>query len=220
MSENNKMNNVNIHELRREYKKSVLRRSSLSVCPLDLFKDWLQEACHAGLSDPTAMCLATVDSSGQPFQRMVLLKYYNQEGLVFFTHLNSRKAQHLKKHRNVSLLFPWYMLDRQVIFLGQAEFISTQEAREYFQSRPKESQISTWASPQSEIIATREVLKNRFLEFQKKFQEGEVPLPHFWGGFRVRFHSVEFWQGGPHRLHDRFIYQKKENAWIIDRLSP
>lgn len=220
MSENNKINNVPVHDLRREYKNTVLRRSGLSSCPLDLFKDWLKDACDAGLSDPAAMCVATVDSSGQPFQRIVLLKYYDKEGLVFFTHFNSRKAQHLKKNRNTSLLFPWYMLDRQVIFLGQAEPISTQEAREYFQSRPKESQIAAWASPQSEIIATREVLENRFLEFKQKFQEGEVPLPHFWGGFRVRFHSVEFWQGGLHRLHDRFIYQKKENTWTIDRLSP
>lgn len=220
MIENNKINDVDIHDVRREYTKTVLRRSDLTLCPLDLFQSWLKEACQAGLSDPTAMCAATVDATGQPFQRMVLLKHYDKEGLVFFTHLNSRKSQHLKNNHFISLLFPWHMLDRQVIFSGQAEPLATQEVREYFQSRPKESQIAAWASSQSEVIATREVLENRFFELQQKFQKSEVPLPDFWGGFRVRFHSVEFWQGGQRRLHDRFIYQKKENEWIIHRLSP
>lgn len=166
------------------------------------------------------MCVATVDANGQPYQRIVLLKHYDDQGLVFYTNLGSRKAQQLAQNPHISLLFPWHMLDRQVIFLGTAERLSTLEVLKYFSSRPKDSQIGAWVSQQSSRISARGVLESKFLELKQKFQQGDVPLPSFWGGFRVKFDSVEFWQGGEHRLHDRFIYQRNADTWKIDRLAP
>ncbi|VTR58612.1 Pyridoxine/pyridoxamine 5'-phosphate oxidase [Serratia fonticola] len=130
------------------------------------------------------------------------------------------KRNKLAQNPHISLLFPWHMLDRQVIFLGKAERLSTLEVMKYFNSRPKDSQIGAWVSQQSTRISARGILESKFLELKQKFQQGEVPLPSFWGGFRVRFDSVEFWQGGAHRLHDRFLYQREGNDWKIDRLAP
>lgn len=209
-----------VADLRREYTRGGLRRGDLTAEPLALFEKWLKQACEARLADPTAMCVATVDEEGQPFQRIVLLKHYDSEGLVFYTNLGSRKAQQLTVNPQISLLFPWHMLDRQVIFQGRAERLSTLEVMKYFHSRPKDSQIGAWVSQQSTRISARGVLESKFLELKQKFQQGEIPLPSFWGGFRVRFHSVEFWQGGEHRLHDRFIYQRDAADWKIDRLAP
>ena len=208
--------------LRREYLRDGLRRSDLTSNPLDLFAKWLGQACEAQLTDPTAMCLATSDINNQPFQRIVLLKHFDDNGLVFYTNLESHKAQHLRENPKVSLLFPWHMLDRQVIFVGEAERLSTRQVLRYFASRPKESQIAAWVSQQSTRIASRTLLESQFFELKKKFQHGEVPLPEFWGGFRVRFASVEFWKGGEHRLHDRFIYQRdsEREEWKMDRLAP
>ncbi|MBS0970082.1 pyridoxamine 5'-phosphate oxidase [Chimaeribacter arupi] len=211
---------LSIADLRREYTKGGLRRHDLTDDPLDLFTLWLQQACDAQLADPTAMCVATVDEEGQPFQRIVLLKHYDEKGLVFYTNLGSRKAQHLSHNPKISLHFPWHTLERQVSFLGRAERLSTLEVVKYFSSRPKESQIGAWVSQQSSRISARGVLESKFLELKQKFQQGEVPLPSFWGGFRVVFDSVEFWQGGEHRLHDRFIYQRQADGWKIDRLAP
>ena len=164
--------------------------------------------------------VTTVDEHGQPYQRIVLLKHFDEQGLVFYTNLGSRKAQQLAHNPHISLLFPWHMLDRQVIFLGQVERLSTLDVLKYFNSRPKDSQIGAWVSQQSSRISARGVLESKFLELKQKFQQGEVPLPSFWGGFRVKFDSVEFWQGGAHRLHDRFLYQRDGNDWKIDRLAP
>lgn len=170
------------------------------------------------------MVVATVDENGQPFQRIVLLKHYDEKGLVFYTNLGSRKAQQLANNARISLLFPWHMLDRQVAVLGTAERLSTFEVVKYFASRPKDSQIGAWVSQQSTRISARGVLESKFLELKQKFSQGEVPLPSFWGGFRVNVESMEFWQGGEHRLHDRFIYQREAQApaagWKIDRLAP
>lgn len=209
-----------VADLRREYTRGGLRRNDLTANPLELFERWLKQACDARLADPTAMCVATVDEHGQPYQRIVLLKHFDEQGLVFYTNLGSRKAQQLAHNPHISLLFPWHMLDRQVIFLGQAERLSTLEVLKYFNSRPKDSQIGAWVSQQSSRISARGVLESKFLELKQKFQQGEVPLPSFWGGFRVKFDSVEFWQGGAHRLHDRFLYQRDGNDWKIDRLAP
>jgi len=148
--------------------------------------------------------------------------------LVFYTNLGSRKAQQLGQNPKISLLFPWHMLDRQVIVLGEAERLSTLEVMKYFTSRPKDSQIAAWVSQQSSRISARGVLEGKFLELKQKFSKGEVPLPTFWGGFRVKVNSMEFWQGGENRLHDRFIYQRQVNddakdaspQWQIDRLAP
>ncbi|TKI05653.1 pyridoxamine 5'-phosphate oxidase [Martelella alba] len=211
---------IDIAGLRREYTRGGLRRADLTAEPLDLFELWLRQACEAQLADPTAMCVATVDESGQPYQRMVLLKHYDSRGMVFYTNLGSRKAGHLAHNNRVSLHFPWHTLERQVMVLGRAERLSVADVLKYFHSRPKDSQIGAWVSRQSSRISTRGVLESKFFELKQKFMQGEVPLPSFWGGYRVTIDAMEFWQGGEHRLHDRFIYQRVADGWSIDRLAP
>ena len=209
-----------IAHLRREYTQGGLHRSDLTNNPLDLFERWLAQACEAKLADPTAMVVATVDEQGQPYQRIVLLKHYDAKGMVFYTNLGSRKARHIENNPRVSLLFPWHNLDRQVMVQGTTERLSTLEVMKYFSSRPRDSQIGAWVSKQSSRISARGVLESKFLELKQKFQQGEVPLPSFWGGFRVSIEQMEFWQGGEHRLHDRFLYQRDGSDWKIDRLAP
>lgn len=216
----NELEEIDLAAVRREYTKGGLRRKDLTPDPIPLFERWLKQACEARLTDPTAMCVATVDETGQPYQRIVLLKHFDKDGLVFYTNLGSRKAQHLEHNNKISLHFPWYQLDRQVHFTGVAERLSPIEVLKYFHSRPKDSQIAAWASAQSSRISARGILEGKFLELKQKFQNGEVPLPSFWGGYRVVFNSVEFWQGGAHRLHDRFLYQRAGDGWVIDRLAP
>ncbi|CAK9884914.1 MAG: Pyridoxine/pyridoxamine 5'-phosphate oxidase [Candidatus Erwinia impunctatus] len=209
-----------IASLRREYTQGGLRRKDLPPDPLELFQHWLAQAAEAHLHDPTAMSVATVDEEGQPYQRIVLLKHVDQRGMVFYTNTGSRKAGQLAKNPRVSLLFPWHMLDRQVIVLGEVEKLSVLEVMKYFHSRPRDSQIGAWVSKQSSRISARGILKSKFLELKQKYQQGEIPFPSFWGGYRVNIHSMEFWQGGQHRLHDRFFYQREGNGWKIDRLAP
>lgn len=209
-----------IAHLRREYTQGGLRRQHLTETPLPLFERWLAQACEAKLADPTAMVVATVDESGQPYQRIVLLKHYDEQGLVFYTNLGSRKAHQIEHNPRISLHFPWHMLERQVMVQGTAERLSTFEVLKYFHSRPRDSQIGAWVSKQSSRISARGVLEGKFLELKQKFQTGEVPLPSFWGGYRVSIEQMEFWQGGVHRLHDRFLYQRSESGWNIDRLAP
>ncbi|MBK5072905.1 pyridoxamine 5'-phosphate oxidase [Budviciaceae bacterium CWB-B4] len=209
-----------IADLRREYTQGGLRRKDLPENPLALFELWLKQACEAQIPDPTAMCVATVDAQGRPSQRIVLLKHYDEKGFVFYTNLGSRKAQQIAQNNQVNLLFPWHFFDRQVMVSGKAERLSSLEVLKYFHSRPKDSQIAAWVSQQSSRISTRGVLESKFLELKQKFLQGEVPLPSFWGGFRVSIEEMEFWQGGVNRLHDRFIYQRTENHWNIDRLAP
>lgn len=211
---------MDIADLRREYTKGGLHREVLPVNPLELFEKWLRQACDAKLPDPTAMSVATVDGSGKPFQRIVLLKHYDEQGFVFYTNLGSRKAQHIAKNNQVSLLFPWHNLDRQVHVTGVAEPLSPLEVVKYFHSRPKDSQIAAWVSQQSSRISARSMLESKFMELKQKFANGEIPLPSFWGGYRVRFDSIEFWQGGAHRLHDRFLFTRMADLWHIDRLAP
>ncbi|MFC0141852.1 pyridoxamine 5'-phosphate oxidase [Erwinia mallotivora] len=218
MNENDNLQQI--AHLRREYTRGGLRRKDLPADPLSLFEHWLSQAVAAQLPDPTAMSVATVDPSGQPYQRIVLLKHFDQRGLVFYTNLGSRKAQHLENNPRISLLFPWHMLERQVMVLGMVEKLSVIDVVKYFHSRPRDSQIGAWVSKQSSRISARGVLEGKFLELKQKFQQGEVPLPSFWGGFRIRPESMEFWQGGEHRLHDRFFYQREGDSWKIDRLAP
>ena len=208
--------------MRREYTHGGLRRKDLTENPLDLYSLWLRQAWEAGIADPNGMCVATVDEHGQPYQRIVLLKHYDEKGFVFYTNLGSRKSRQIAQNAQVSLLFPWHMLERQVIILGKATPLSAIEVLKYFHSRPKESQIAAYASQQSSRLSTRGILEAKFLEMKKKFQDGEVPLPSFWGGFRVHAQSIEFWQGGQHRLHDRFIYERQGQSdnWSIERLAP
>ncbi|WP_299996145.1 pyridoxamine 5'-phosphate oxidase [uncultured Cedecea sp.] len=218
MSDNDSLQQI--AHLRREYTQGGLRRQNLTDTPLPLFERWLAQACEAKLADPTAMVVATVDETGQPFQRIVLLKHYDEKGLVFYTNLGSRKAQQIEHNPRVSLHFPWHMLERQVMVQGTAEKLSTFEVLKYFHSRPRDSQIGAWVSKQSSRISARGILESKFFELKQKFQNGEVPLPSFWGGYRVSIEQMEFWQGGAHRLHDRFLYQRTQDGWNIDRLAP
>ncbi|WP_339389690.1 pyridoxamine 5'-phosphate oxidase [Vibrio neptunius] len=211
---------MELEDIRREYSKGGLRRKDLKANPVEQFDLWLKQAIDAKLTDPTAMTVATVDEHGQPFQRIVLLKLVDAQGFVFYTNLGSRKAQQIEGNSRVSLHFPWHPLERQVHITGVAEKLSITENIKYFSSRPKESQLAAIASKQSSRISTRGVLEGKFLELKQKFAQGEIPVPSFWGGFRIKPESIEFWQGGDHRLHDRFLFSKAENEWHIDRLAP
>ncbi|MEM1152796.1 MAG: pyridoxamine 5'-phosphate oxidase [Pseudomonadota bacterium] len=206
---------------RREFTAGGLSLDVLDEDPIAQFETWLKQAVDAGLKDPTAMVLATIDDKGLPWQRTVLLKGVSNEGFVFYTNYTSNKAQAMAAHPRVSLLFPWNELDRQVIVGGEVEKISPSESASYFTTRPRESQIAAWASRQSQPIATRAVLEQQANALRDKFGEGEIPVPDFWGGYRVIPEKIEFWQGREHRLHDRFVYQlANRTRWSIEQLQP
>lgn len=212
---------LELENYRREYLRGGLEREDLDDDPFVQFSRWMEQVIAAGVPDPNAMVIATVDSEGQPSQRIVLLKNMDEKGFVFYTNLNSRKAQELTQNPKVSLHFPWHFLERQVKICGVAESISTAESLKYFLSRPRESQLAAWASQQSRPISSRALLLQQFESMKNKFSKGEIPLPDFWGGFRVKPHLIEFWQGGAHRLHDRFQYTRRDNhRWDITRLEP
>ncbi len=210
-----------LSDIRREYTLGGLHKEDLPVNPMVLFSRWMEEARESELlSDPTAMVVATVDESGQPFQRIVLLKRFDDGGFVFFTNLESRKSQQIAANAKVSLLFPWHSLERQVAVTGEAHALSTTEVMKYFITRPKESQIAAWVSKQSSKISARQALETKYAEMKAKFSKGEVPLPKFWGGYVVKPDSIEFWQGGERRLHDRFLYSLEQESWQVTRLAP
>ncbi|MDR7120575.1 pyridoxamine 5'-phosphate oxidase [Rheinheimera soli] len=212
---------MKIADIRRSYSMDKLDLDKLNADPFLQFEAWLKDAVAAELPDPTAMCVATVDASGQPSQRLVLLKDVSSKGFVFYTNLGSRKASELEQNPKVCLHFPWHPLERQVIVYGTAERVPTSQVMSYFLSRPKESQLAAWASEQSRPVSTRQVLMQKFAEIKHKFEQGEVPVPSFWGGYLVKPHQIEFWQGGEHRLHDRFMYkQQAGSSWAIERLCP
>jgi pyridoxamine 5'-phosphate oxidase len=211
---------MDLSDFRKEYSTKGLQREDLESHPLDQFEHWFSQAVELKIHEPNAMSLATVDENGRPLLRTVLLKYFDRKGFVFFTNYESRKAAHMAANPQVSLLFPWVTLERQVIVQGRAEKISTAESLKYFTSRPRESQLGAWVSSQSSVISSRKLLMQKLSEIKEKFAHGEVPLPSFWGGYRVIPETVEFWQGGPARLHDRFLYTPSDSGWSIDRLSP
>ncbi|MCW8128656.1 pyridoxamine 5'-phosphate oxidase [Microbulbifer halophilus] len=212
---------MEIDQWRREYLRGGLSREDLKESPLEQFSQWLSEAVESGLSDPSAMSLSTVDANGQPSQRIVLLKGFDEGGFVFYTNLRSHKARDIATNSQVCLLFPWQSLERQVIVYGRAVELSRDEALAYFHRRPRDSQLAAWASHQSEVVDSREELDRRFAEVKARFGDGEIPLPDFWGGYRVVPQEVEFWQGGSRRLHDRFIYRRDdEGGWKAMRLWP
>jgi|SRR5690606_779644 len=212
---------MDIHHLRREYLRGGLRRRDLLNDPIAQFKLWLKQAIDAGIPDANAMILATVSTTGQPSQRIVLLKHVNERGLVFFTNFDSRKAVELAARPKVSLHFPWHVMERQVEISGVAEKISRVESLKYFLSRPVGSQLVAWASEQSRPVASRRLLMQQLAIMRDRFADGEIPLPDFWGGVRVLPHRMEFWQGGANRLHDRFEYtQESSSEWNIERLAP
>jgi pyridoxamine 5'-phosphate oxidase len=211
---------MDLEALRREYLKDGLEREDLADDPFDQFEKWMAQFLELGLADPTAMTVATVAPDGQPSQRIVLLKHVDQSGFVFYTNYSSRKANEIDANPKISLHFPWHAVERQVKVCGVAEKVSPAESLRYFTSRPKGSQLAAAASPQSKVISSRTLLLNEFERLKQKFREGEIPLPDFWGGYRVVPSEIEFWQGGQNRLHDRFRYTRSEDAWEIDRLAP
>lgn len=212
---------MNIFEMRREYEGRSLSRADLNPDPLLQFERWFAEARQAVELDPNAMCISTVGPDGRPSSRMVLLKSFDSRGFVFFTNLESRKAREIAQNPHVSLLFCWMPLSRQLIIGGQAERVSTAEALAYFATRPRGSQLGAWVSHQSSVITSRSLLEAKWEEMKRKFAAGQVPLPSFWGGFRVRPAEFEFWQGRTDRLHDRFRYRRDgSGAWCIERLQP
>ena len=210
-----------ISELREEYEGNALKKKQLEKSPVSQFRSWFDAAREAQLPEPNAMVLTTVDANAQPFARTVLLKAFDERGFVFFTSYNSRKAEHIAENPRVSLLFPWIALQRQIMINGTAEKISSAESVKYFASRPLGSRLGAWVSDQSETISSRSVLLAKLDEMKRKFKNGEIPIPSFWGGFRVKPEIFELWQGGPNRLHDRFQYSRSsDDAWNIERLAP
>ncbi len=212
---------MNLEEMRRNYARRALDVGDLNPNPFAQFDHWMREAIETQLLEPNAMSLATVGADGQPTLRTVLLKGFDERGLVFYTNFESTKAKQIAGNPQVALLFPWLPLERQVTVTGRAVKISAAESLKYFLSRPRDSQLGAWASRQSEVITTRSLLEAKFSEMKAKFAKGEVPLPDFWGGYRVTPQSFEFWQGRPNRLHDRFRYARQsDNSWKIERLMP
>ena len=211
---------MSIADLRQNYTLKTLELGTLNSDPVEQFRTWLDEAIHAQLLEPNAMTLATVDEKGQPSARVVLLKGLDERGFAFYSNYESRKARDMAENSNVALVFNWLGLERQVRIRGEVEKVSREESLEYFKSRPHASQLGAWASRQSRVIEGREVLEKRLAELQGEYAEGQVPLPEFWGGYVVSPVAVEFWQGRPSRLHDRFLYSLESERWRIERLSP
>lgn len=214
---------MDLFSLREEYTRGGLERESLSDDPFAQFRLWFDQACAAKLVEPNAMTLCTAGTDERPTARTVLLKAYDARGFVFFTNYTGRKARQLAENPHAALLFPWVALERQVEIDGRVEKISAAESLKYFLSRPFGSQLGAWVSHQSSVISSRSILLKKLDEMKRRFAEGKVPLPEFWGGYRVVPASIEFWQGRPNRLHDRFRYTREDeasSAWKIERLAP
>ena len=210
---------VDLTKLRIELRKRGLSRSNLDDDPVKQFSLWFTEAIDSGIVEPSAMSLATTDESEIGI-RTVLLKYFDDKGFVFYTNYKSKKSRQIETRPEAALLFSWLTLERQIKIVGSVEKVSSLESIKYFASRPKDSQIGAWASKQSTTISSRDILQSQFESMKQKFSSGEVPLPDFWGGYRVIPRTIEFWQGRESRLHDRFVYQRKKDGWTISRLSP
>lgn len=219
---------VTLAALREEYTLGGLDETDLDPDPIVMLQQWMDAAILAGLYDPTAMVVSTVSATGRPSSRLVLLKGLTQDGLVFFTNYSSRKGEELAGQAACSVVFPWHPLQRQVRVEGTAARLTDEENDAYFASRPRESQLGAWASPQSKVVASREALDARYAEAVTRFGDGPVERPPYWGGFRITPDTFEFWQGRQGRLHDRFRYRFSPTSaaagtgrrWSLERLAP
>lgn len=211
---------IPVADLRREYNREPLLESALDPDPVKQFRKWFEDARSSGIPEPNAMTLGTAGRSGSVSCRTVLLKAYDDRGFVFFTNYRSRKARQIEENPQASLLFPWVALARQVEIAGAVEKISTAESVAYFMSRPFGSRLGAWVSDQSKVVSSRQILLAKFDELKRQFTDGEVPKPEGWGGFRIVPETLEFWQGGHDRIHDRLLYTKSGGCWTISRLAP
>lgn len=211
-----------VHKLRREYAQFSLDETTVAANPIEQFQKWFEEALSSNVLEPNAMTLATSDAEGKPAARIVLLKGLTHEQFVFFTNYRSRKGEELAQNARACLVFFWKELERQVRVEGTVEKIDEASSTEYFQSRPKASQIGAWVSPQSNAVENRIWLEREYAKVSEKYNDSEVlPRPPHWGGYAVKPERIEFWQGRPSRLHDRILYTlSAENIWQIERLAP
>ena len=205
--------------MRQGYESGGLTKEQLNSDPFLQFEAWFEEA-NTAEPIPNSMSLSTDGKSGAPTLRTVLLKLFDENGFVFFTNYKSRKATQIEENPNVAMLFNWVATERQVSINGVAEKIETSESMKYFLSRPRGSQLGAWVSDQSSVLNSRKILEMKLDEIERKFAKGKIPLPDFWGGYRIKPDTFEFWQGCPNRLHDRFLYTKTSEEWSIDRLAP
>ena len=210
---------MDIAEIRKEYTFAGLRRADLHHDPIQQFKNWFQSAISAGVAEPNAMTLSTVDGEGQPSSRIVLLKDVDERGFTFYTNYESRKGRELTANPRAALTIFWPGLERQVSIRGSCEKVGRDESETYFRSRPLGSRLGAWVSSQSTPIPNREYLETKLKEVTAKYGDNP-PLPPYWGGYVLRPQTVDFWQGRPSRLHDRFVYTRGGDAWKIDRFSP
>ncbi len=214
------MLNRELENRRNEYLKGELHEEDMPAIPLILFSAWLEEAIRENIPEPTAMALSTSTPEGLPSSRMVLLKEFSAEGFVFYSHFASRKGLEMENNPYAALLFFWPALERQVRIEGTVRKVSPETSDAYFHSRPEESQIGAWASPQSQPIVNREELVERVEKTKAQFRHAPLTRPPFWGGYMVIPHSIEFWQGRANRLHDRLKYLREGEQWKIVRLAP
>ncbi|GAA4085585.1 pyridoxamine 5'-phosphate oxidase [Mucilaginibacter panaciglaebae] len=215
------MNQEELQNLRQDYSAAILSEKTISANPIKQFDQWFNEAIEAQIPEPNAMTLATATSDGRPSARIVLLKGFDDTGFAFYTNYLSRKGKELAKNPNAAIVFHWIGLERQVRIEGTIEKLSREQSERYFHSRPKLSQISALASPQSQEITDRDELENKMSQLETEYAEKEVPKPSYWGGYVLKPRLIEFWQGGRSRLHDRIVYKKIDNKnWKKVRLAP